>query len=236
MIHSLSVPALDYSQVTVQLGGNVVLRGLSLTIESGEWVVLRGPNGGGKSTLIRLALGLVGVTEGRVLVYGYSPHQTRRLTGYVPQHGTVKPGFPIQVGALVMQGAMPRGVWWPGVSVQAKQAARQALAAVDMHDAESSRFDMLSGGERQRVLLARAIAGRPQLLLLDEPLAGVDKQSQATILSLLGERDPGITVLMADHDSAEAGVICDRCVALEGGRASEASGSAYGLIVERASS
>ena len=186
-------------------GGPVALTDLSLVVPAGQRLGIIGPNGSGKSTLFRLILGLLPPLAGRVSVLGGKPtgrHRRRHQIGYVPQvRGATD--FPITVGQMVMTGRVGRlGLLrWPGRRDRAAVAA--ALEQVGLLDQRDRRLGDLSGGQRQRAFLARALAQEAALLLLDEPMTGLDMPSQEAIFRVLDERHvAGGTVLVATHDLA----------------------------------
>ena len=161
-----------------------VLHNVSLTVHQRDMVAFVGPNGGGKTTLLRLILGLLTPRFGSVRVLGGSPQVARRRVGYVPQHLLFDPQFPVSALDVVAMGRVERR--WAGPYSRAdRSVALQALAHVDMGELAGRSFSGLSGGERQRVLIAQALAAEPELLLLDEPTASVDYLVEHRIYELL---------------------------------------------------
>jgi ABC-type Mn2+/Zn2+ transport system ATPase subunit len=176
--------------------GHEALSGVSFSAGPGEVVALLGPNGGGKSTLLRALVGDLPFREGTVEV---AP------CAYVPQLDRTRLDFPVSALDVALMGAYARTPWWRRLSGDDRRAALAALDRVDLADRADDSFGALSGGQRQRVLLARALVQDAPLLLLDEPLSGVDATSAVKIEALLGElRDEGRTVLMASHDVNQA--------------------------------
>lgn len=208
-------PLLETHGVTVTLGGRIALAQADATVRSGELTGLIGPNGAGKTTLLRAVLGLVPLSAGRVLVDGRPPAEARRLIGYVPQRHEFAWDFPVDVAGAVLSGRT-RQIGWlrrPGPSDRA--AAAEALERVGLSALARRPVGELSGGQRQRVLVARALVGDPQLLLLDEPFTGVDVPTQELLTTLLRQlADEGRAVLMSTHDLAAAARICDRLLLL----------------------
>jgi zinc/manganese transport system ATP-binding protein len=189
----------------VQLGGRAIWRAADLSIAPGSFVAVLGPNGAGKSTLLRVLLGLLPLSAGSVTVLGRSPRRGNPAIGYVPQRRTLDPDLPIRGHDLVMLGidGLRWGVPFPGVRRRrARERVAEALAAVDATAFADRAVGQVSGGEQQRLLLAQALVGQPQLLLLDEPLVSLDLRSQVAIAELVAgvTRASGITVLMVTHD------------------------------------
>ena len=193
---------IEVQEVSFSFNGEPVLEDVNLTVARNEVVAVVGPNGGGKSTLVRLMLGLLTPQRGRVLVLGQPPLKVRRRLGYLPQHPSLDQAFPINVGEVVLMGRLGLdgfsfgGRW----SKADKEAARQALATVGLPGLAGRPFAELSGGQRQRVLIARALATQPEVLFLDEPFAGVDPAAEETIYDILRELSSSMTILMVSHD------------------------------------
>ncbi len=200
---SLETPrVIETRGVNFSFNGELVLVDVDLTVARNEFVAVVGPNGGGKSTLIRLLLGLLNPQHGRVLVLGQPPAKVRRRLGYLPQHPSLDKAFPINVDEVVLMGRLGLGGFSLGGRWKRtdKDAAEQALNTVGLADLAGRPFAALSGGQRQRVLIARALATQPEILFLDEPLAGVDPGAEENIYELLQELIPHMTILMVSHD------------------------------------
>ncbi|MGE4294605.1 MAG: metal ABC transporter ATP-binding protein [Campylobacterales bacterium] len=194
-------PAVEIENLSFRRGGEPVLTGVNLTVPSGEFLGIVGPNGGGKSTLLQLMAGLLAPCEGRVRLFGQPPGQNGRLIGYVPQETGVNPGFPIRALDVVRMGLLG-GL----AKLSGKEERARAEAMLDRLGAavlSRRRFGELSGGERQRVLIARALMGEVRLLLLDEPTASIDAKGQQEIYRLLQSLQPEVTVVMVSHDIAQ---------------------------------
>ncbi|WP_374327263.1 metal ABC transporter ATP-binding protein [Azonexus sp.] len=194
-------PAIVLDHLSFARGEQTVLDDLNATLSSDDFVVLVGPNGAGKSTLLHLILGLLTPTGGSVALLGGAPAATRAAVGYVPQHGRFDRRFPIDVGGMVLQGRQPPG-WHPGWRPTAadQAAVDEALARCGIAALSRRRLGALSGGEMQRALIARALAGKPRLLLLDEPTASIDPAGQEALYALLGELNRQMPLLVVSHD------------------------------------
>jgi zinc transport system ATP-binding protein len=166
-------------------------------------VCIVGPNGGGKTTLVKLILGLLEPSVGEIRVFGKPPKTARSRIGYMPQHLLYDPLFPVTVSDIVLMGRLRNGglrgfFGWP--DALDRETASEVLRQVGMEDFSRRPFSSLSGGQRQRVLIARALAGRPDLLLLDEPTSNVDTLVEAQLLELLGKLNERMTIMMVTHD------------------------------------
>jgi ABC-type Mn2+/Zn2+ transport system ATPase subunit len=175
--------AIRASGVSVRLADRLVLDGVSFDVRRGEFVCLCGPNGGGKTTFLRAALGLVPLAGGMLEVLGRPPAAARRAVGYLPQSKRFHTGFPARVVELIV--AQRRSAWPLHLGESEREEARAALARVGGERLLDERLAGLSGGELQRVFLARALVNDPELLLLDEPTAGVDERGRWEFVELL---------------------------------------------------
>ena len=184
--------------------GPEVLHDIDLRIEAGEFVGIAGPNGGGKTTLVRLIVGLERPSSGAVEVFGASPAEAQRQAkiGYLPQRADLGIDAPITVGELVTAGRTPRaGLLRPLGDVD-RAAIEAAIDRVGLGEQAGRAIRSLSGGQRQRAFIAKALAGEPGLLVLDEPTAGVDAEAQESLAGLLDSlrRDLAVTVLYVSHE------------------------------------
>ncbi len=194
----MTTAILRLSGVSLGYSGRTVLRDVSFAIERGEFVALIGPNGAGKTTLFRGMLGLVSPLGGRI-DYGFD----RRASppGYVPQKESLDPIFPLTAYEVVLMGAAARvPPLWP-VGRRRRALAGECLAAVGLAETAEQPFWALSGGQKQRVLIARSLAVEPEILLLDEPTAGVDPGAEAAIVDVIARlnRERGLTVVLVSH-------------------------------------
>ncbi|MAS95558.1 MAG: ABC transporter [Verrucomicrobiales bacterium] len=191
--------AVGLSNVTHKFGSTLVLDDVNASIKVGESLCIIGPNGGGKSTLLRIILGLLDPTSGEVRVFGKSPKAARKDMGYVPQSIRFDPLFPISALEIVLMGRLDR-LRLGGYSRDCRAKARDALEMVGLADVASKPFADLSGGQRQRVLIARALASQPKVLLLDEPTANIDLSVEEQFLETLKVLQKSMTVLLVTHD------------------------------------
>ena len=193
--------AVSFQNVDVEYGPVVALEGVSFSVENGSLSGIIGPNGGGKSTLLKSVVGLVKPSRGQVLVDGRPSHRMRRRIGFVPQLEQVDWHFPATVWDVVMMGLTPSRGLFRSHSRANREAAAEALGTVGLQDLRRRGIGELSGGQRRRVLLARAIASHPSLLLLDEPMTGLDPTAQHSFLDIIDRlREGGATVIMCTHN------------------------------------
>lgn len=207
-------PAIAIHALNFSYGSVPTLSGVELQIAEGEFFGIVGPNAGGKSTLLKLILGLLQPQSGRIDVLNQPPFKARRWLGYVPQYPSFPRDFPVSVEQVVQLGRLgldrPRGRrtgrWHalrPGrVSGGDREAVQRALAEVDASDIAKRRIGSLSGGQLQRVLLARALVGAPRILLLDEPTANIDQRMEGEIFDLLKALNARMTIVVVSHDVA----------------------------------
>jgi manganese/iron transport system ATP-binding protein len=202
--HDTQAPSLALEHVSVHYDGIPALDNVSFTIHSGDQVAVVGPNGAGKSTLFNVIAGIVKPQRGSVRVYGSGP-RGHICVGYVPQRNRIDWRFPVSVNDAVMMGRIGKmGMFrWP--SRNDRQIVACALEQVEMQAYAQRQIGELSGGQQQRVFLARALAQESELLLLDEPLAGLDMPAQEAFLNILSTlQASGITMLIATHDLNQA--------------------------------
>ena len=206
---------------SVSLQGRPVVRRVDLDVHTGEFVTLLGANGSGKSTLVRACVGLLPLTSGTIELFG-SPvarFTDWRRVGYVPQRSTAQSGVPATVREVVATGLLARRprLGWPRRRDQ--EAVTEAIELVRLGGRARDSVARLSGGQQQRVMIARALAGQPDLLVLDEPTAGVDHASQLVLAELFAELVArGTTVLFVAHELGPLATLVDRAVVLRDGR------------------
>jgi len=179
-------------------GGKLVLSGVSFELPMKSHTCVIGPNGGGKTTLLRLVLGLMSPTEGTVEVLGAAPHRACSHVGYVPQHTEVRRGFPITVREVVLTGCLGEDPFRRHRECVVR--AESIMEELGIADLRNRSFDKLSGGQRQRTLIARSLVGHPSLLLLDEPTANVDPGVAHRVRELLTKLSDRMTILTVSHD------------------------------------
>ncbi len=200
--------------VWVHCDGVPVLEGINLSIEQHDFLGIIGPNGGGKTTLLRAILGLVKPSRGRITVLGETPPGGRRLIGYVAQHNLFDGDFPISVWDVVLMGRYGRAGLFRRYSEADKRVARNVLETVGMLDFKNRQIGKLSGGEQQRVFIARALAAEPKLLLLDEPTASVDTAMQTEFYQLLERLKQWMAIVMVSHDISAVSIYVDKIACL----------------------
>ena len=194
--------------------GELTLEQVTLAVKPGESGCIVGPNGGGKSTLLKLFLGLIQPTRGKVRLFGVSPEQGRRRVGYMPQYHLLDRVFPITVFEVVLTGRM--NSWFPfWYTVADRTAARRALEEIGMVQLADRSFSSLSGGQRQRVLIARALACDPTIVILDEATSALDAKTEAHVMRSIRER--GITCIVVAHRLSTIRD-CDEIIVLDEGR------------------
>ncbi|ARP74053.1 ABC transporter [Streptomyces pluripotens] len=212
-------PVISLRKVSAELGARPVLRGIDLTVGRGEVVALLGANGSGKSTAVRSIIGQVPVSSGTIELFG-TPRQSFRdwaRLGYVPQRTTASGGVPSTVAEVVSSGRLSR-TRFGAFRAADREAVRRALEQVGMADRAKDSAGALSGGQQQRVLIARALVAEPELLIMDEPMAGVDLGSQEVLArTLRGQVEAGTTVLLVLHELGPLEPLIDRAVVLRDG-------------------
>jgi zinc transport system ATP-binding protein len=203
-------PVIDIQALNYSYGSVPTLSDIDLQVAEGEFLGIVGPNAGGKSTLLKLILGLLQPQSGAVKVLGHTPGAASKLLGYVPQYPSFPRDFPITVEQVVQLGRLGQGQessrWqslWPGrVSNADRVAVKRALDEVEAGAIAKRQIGSLSGGQLQRVLLARALVGDPRILILDEPTANIDQRLEGEIFDLLKAINARMTILVVSHDVA----------------------------------
>jgi zinc transport system ATP-binding protein len=206
--------------LTIERAGLPVLRGVNISVRAGEAVALMGGNGSGKSTLVRAVLGLLPHRSGEVRLFGSPLHEFRDWSriGYVPQRSPALLGGS-KVKEVVAAGRLARRRLFHSLSAVDREAIRNAIADVGLSDQLNADIARLSGGQQQRVLVARALAGEPELLVLDEPTSGVDLEHQRVLAEVMAELlARGTSVLVVLHEVGPLGRLIDRAIVLSDGR------------------
>jgi len=196
----MSEEVIRLDDVWVQYGNLTVLEEVSLSVQNLDFLGIIGPNGGGKTTLLKVILGLIKPTRGKVTVFGDEPKKGRRFIGYVPQVSQFDRKFPVTALDVVLMGRLGRKGLLRKYTKEDKKVAYEALESVEMLEYEDSQVGELSGGQLQRVLLARALAADPKILLLDEPTASIDEPTKTELYELLKRMNKEITVVLVSHD------------------------------------
>lgn len=245
-------PVIDIQAVNFAYQAVPILSGIDLQVGDGEFLGIVGPNAGGKSTLLKLILGLLQPQRGRIRVLGQRPAAASRQIGYVSQYPSFPRDFPISVEQVVLLGRLGCGrprlldAWWPcRVTRNDRTAARRALAEVEAEDIASRQIGDLSGGQLQRVLLARALVGEPRILILDEPTANIDQRMESEIFDLLKQLNRRMTILVVSHDVAfisqyvsrvaciNRSLVCHRTDAIDGQVIQDLYGEHVRMIAHR---
>lgn len=214
-------PAVLLHDVAVAYDDTPIVRGVSLRVDRGEVVALVGPNGCGKTTLVRGVLGLAPVVAGELELFGTPAARFRERSriGYVPQRHTVGGAIPSTVAEVVASGRLPRKRPFSRFTAADREAVRQAVETVGLGGQPRTEVATLSGGQQRRVLIARALASEPEMLVMDEPTAGVDATSQQSLAATLARLvEQGLTLLVVTHELAPLLPLVDRVVAMEHGR------------------
>ena len=206
-------PVITVRNVSFSYNGEPALSKVYFKIFPRDLVSLIGPNGGGKTTLFMLLLGLLKPDRGEIRVFGQPPEKVRTRIGYVPQYARHDPKFPVSVMDVATMGRLQNFRTGP-YRVSDRRAAMEALEEVGMADLHRRSFSDLSGGQRQRVLIARALASQPELMLLDEPTANVDRAAGQHLYALLESLNERLTILMASHDISFVTKFVKQCLCI----------------------
>ena len=212
--HELNKPILDVQNITVRYNGRVALEDVTFHLHAGERIAVVGPNGAGKSTLFQVVSGVLQPSAGEVNIFGSRP-RGHVCIAYIPQRSQVDWNFPVSVADVVMMGRSAKlGMLnWPHKSDW--EYVHRALEIVELSDLAQRQIGQLSGGQQQRMFIARALAQEAELMLMDEPLSGLDTPSQEGLLNLLDTlRDQHVTVMVATHDLDQAARHFDRIMLL----------------------
>ena len=212
--HRPDQPILDLRRVSVRYDGRLALEEITFHLHGGERVAVVGPNGAGKSTLLKVVAGVLRPTDGDVTVFGSGP-SGHVCIGYVPQRSQVDWRFPVNVADVVMMGRIAKLGWlgWP--KKRDWDFVQASLETVGIGDLSGRQIGELSGGQQQRMFIARALAQEAELMLMDEPLTGLDTPSQEGLLSLLGDlQKKSVTVMVATHDLEQASHFFDSILLL----------------------
>jgi zinc transport system ATP-binding protein len=193
-------PIIEVSHLYFSYNGTQVLRDVSLSIREKEFIAFIGPNGGGKTTLIKLLLGILKPDRGTIKIMGQPPSKAAHRIGYVPQDISINKSFPISVMDVVLMGRL-QFHRWARISKEDRKAAEKALESLEMLEFINRKIDDLSGGQRERVFIARALSSDPDILFLDEPTANIDSQGRTDLYALLKELNKTKTIFVVSHDT-----------------------------------
>jgi zinc transport system ATP-binding protein len=193
-------PIIQMRDVWFSFNGQPVLQEVNLNVPRGDFLAVIGPNGGGKTTLLKLMLGLLNPTRGTVAVFRESPHRVSHRIGYVPQNVHINKDFPVSVLDVVLMGCLRTGRGWSRHTRQDRAAAQQALEQMRLWGYRDRRIGELSGGQLQRVFIARALVSGPEILFLDEAMASVDAQGRGEFYDALTELNRKVTIVAISHD------------------------------------
>lgn len=212
--HELNKPVLDVQNINVRYNGRAALEDITFHLHAGERIAVVGPNGAGKSTLFKVVAGVLQPHAGEVTIFGSRPHG-HVCIAYIPQRSQVDWNFPVSVADVVMMGRSAKlGMLnWP--HKKDWEHVHRALEIVELSDLAERQIGQLSGGQQQRMFIARALAQEAELMLMDEPLSGLDTPSQESILNLLDAlQDQNVTVMVSTHDLDQATRHFDRIMLL----------------------
>lgn len=191
---------IEMQNIWVQYDQVTVLEGINLSVYQSDFLGIIGPNGGGKTTLLKVILGLIRPNQGRVSIFGHNPEKGRQYIGYVPQYLFFDRQFPISVKEVVLTGRLRQTGLFKRYKEEDYQRVIDVLNQVGIYKLRNRQIGQLSGGEMKRVLIARALVTEPQILLLDEPAANIDNQSEIDLYALLKELNEKIPIVMVSHD------------------------------------
>ncbi len=195
-----SSPIIRITDLDFSYNSQNVLQDVNFDVQEGDFIAMIGPNGGGKTTLLKLMLGLLKPDRGQIRVMGKPATSVSHHIGYVPQDVHINRSFPITALDVVLMGKLAPGKRWSKNTAQDRRDALETLDRIDMAGHAQRRIGELSGGQRQRVFIARALVTRPRLLLLDEPTASIDSKGQTEFFSLLKRLNEDVTILVVSHD------------------------------------
>lgn len=194
-------PALQLDDVTISYGRHVVVERASFVVEEHDFAAIIGPNGGGKTTLLKAILGLLPLSGGAIRIFGNPPEEGRDLIGYVPQFHTFDFSFPITVSEMILQSRLPKNAGlFRRYKEEDYQAMENALDQIGLSGLMDHPIADLSGGQQQRAIIARALAGDPRLLILDEPTVYIDAPAEEQFFSMIDELRESMAVIIVTHD------------------------------------
>ncbi len=210
----MSNPIISIKDLSFSYDGPTILDSINLEVDEGEFLGVVGPNAGGKSTLLKLVLGLLEPARGSVRVLDRNPKAVSRQIGYVPQYPVFSRDFPITVEATVLMGRLGNSSWYGGYRKQDHDIARRAMLETEVVNLAKRQLSTLSGGQLQRVLVARALACEPRILILDEPTSNIDMRVETDIFDLLKILNQRMTIIVVSHDVGFISRYVDRVACL----------------------
>lgn len=225
-------PVVQYENVSFSYGQAIVLDDINFHIKEEEFFGLIGPNAGGKSTLLKLMLGVLVPDRGKVKVFERSPMEVRSRIGYVPQFPSYKRDFPISVEDIVVMGRLGSSSLIGAYSRQDREHARTAMLALELDTIAKQQVSTLSGGQIQRMLIARALASEPEILILDEPTANIDIRAEEDIFALLKKYNEHMTIIVVSHDIGFISAYVDRVGCLNRTLVCHETGDISGKTIE----
>ena len=193
-------PVLELINISFSYNASAIVKDVNLSIMRGDFVAMIGPNGGGKTTLLKLMLGLLSPDTGNVSIFGKNPINVLNRIGYVPQNPFVNNEFPLSALDVVLMGRLESKIRRFKHSLEDKKLALNMLLKLDMGEYANRRIGELSGGQLQRVYIARALATNPDILMLDEPMSNIDSKGRSELNKLLKELNKSITIILVSHD------------------------------------
>lgn len=211
---NMSSEVVKLEDVWVHYEGVPALDAVNLCVKQQDFLGIIGPNGGGKTTMLKVILGLIRPSQGKVKVFGKPPERTRKFIGYVPQYSLFDHEFPISVWDVVLMGRCGQRGIFKQYSKEDEKLALEALEIAEMLNSKDRQIGELSGGEQQRVFVARALVAEPKLLLLDEPMASVDTPMQTGFYELLGRLKQKMAIVLVSHDIGAISIYVDKIACL----------------------
>lgn len=196
----MTTDKIDIANLSFKYDEQNILDDITLSIPKGQFSVLIGPNGGGKTTLLKLLLGFITPNKGSISIFGSSPKDFRPKMAYVPQYLSFDRAFPISLINLILMGALHNHKWYRGYAKDDKEMAYTLLDQMDLSDKASMPIGALSGGQLQRGLIARALLSSPKILMLDEPTSNIDSKSESILYRQLEQLAGEMTILLVSHD------------------------------------